>query len=481
MAKKNVFLTGATGTMGWAGLQELLHYPDLYQVTLLARPSAKNKQQLEPLKDKVRVVWGDLTCYEDVLLGVADADYVLHVGGMVSPQADYEPEKTLRVNVLAAQNVVKAILAQPNADSIKAVYIGSVAQYADRNVPLHWGRVGDPVFASEFDYYGISKIAAERIFADSGIKHWVSLRQSGILHPGILKTFDPIMFHVPIRGVLEWTTVEDSGRLLERVCRDTVPEEFWNRFYNISSGPDYRMTNYEFECRLLQAVHCPPPEKIFNTNWFALKNFHGCYYLDADVLEKYLHFRANISPDDYFCNMSRQLPRYFKLAKLAPPSLLKAVLRTLAYKKEYGTQYWIKYHDVSQIRAYYGSLENWQAIPDWHHTELSQPAGRERAVPIDHGYDESKPLSELTVAELQAAAAERGGRLVSDAYSGNPAQLLTWECYDGHRFEASPKLVLEGGHWCPDCLSTHWPYDEIAKHNPFMMQVFGNGKLKTKN
>ena len=135
MAKKNVFLTGATGTMGWAGLQELLRYPDLYQVTLLARPSAKNKQQLEPLKDKVRVVWGDLTCYDDVLQGVTDADYVLHVGGMVSPQADYEPDKTLKVNVLAAQNVVKAILAQPNADSIKAVYIGSVAQYADRNVP----------------------------------------------------------------------------------------------------------------------------------------------------------------------------------------------------------------------------------------------------------------------------------------------------------------------------------------------------------
>ena len=34
------------------------------------------------------------------------------------------------------------------------------------------------------------------------------------------------MFHVPIRGVLEWATIEDSGRLLLNVCKDDVPE-FW--------------------------------------------------------------------------------------------------------------------------------------------------------------------------------------------------------------------------------------------------------------
>jgi nucleoside-diphosphate-sugar epimerase len=213
-------------------------------VTVLARKSPKNEKKLAPYADKIRIVWGDLMRYEDVLAGVTGADVVLHVGGMVSPQADYYPEKTLKVNVTAAEHVVKAILAQPNAADIKAVYIGSVAQTSDRPVPIHWGRTGDPICPSEFDFYGVSKIVSERVFADSGLKHWVSLRQSGILYPGILKNFDPIMFHVPIKGVLEWATVEDSGRLLERICRDDVPDAFWNRFYNISSGPDYRMTKY---------------------------------------------------------------------------------------------------------------------------------------------------------------------------------------------------------------------------------------------
>jgi len=469
--KKTVFLTGATGTMGWAGLQELLARPEQYAVTILARKSPKNEKKLAPYADKIRIVWGDLMRYEDVLAGVAGADVVLHLGGMVSPQADYYPEKTLKVNVTAAEHVVKAILAQPNSADIKAVYIGSVAQTSDRQAPLHWGRTGDPICASEYDCYGVSKIIAERVFADSGLKHWVSLRQSGILYPGILKNFDPIMFHVPVKGVLEWATLEDSGRLLERICRDDVPEEFWNRFYNISSGPDYRMTNYDFECRLLKATYCPPPQKIFNTNWFVLKNFHGQYYLDADVLEDYLHFRANVPVDDYFRQLRAGLPWFFKLAKIVPPFVIKMALRTLANKKTYGTQYWIEHHDERRIRAYYGSMEKYCAIPDWNEWDLSDLPGRDQAVHIDHGYDENVPLEKLSLSDLQRAAEFRGGQLLSEVYGGDPAEKLTWRCHDGHTFEASPKLILEGGHWCPECLPPEWRYAEQAAHSPFLAQV----------
>ena len=470
--RKRVFLTGATGTMGWAGLQELLKYPDQYDVTILVRPSAANKKKLKALEGKVRIVWGDLCKYDDVLQGVSGADYVLHVGGLVSPKADYYPEKTLYVNVISAENVVKAVLAQPNADHIKTVYIGSVAETSNRNEPIHWGRIGDPVFPGELDHYGLSKIKAECIFADSGLKHWVSLRQSGILYPSILKNFDPIMFHVPIRGMLEWTTIEDSGRLLERVCRDSVPNDFWNNFYNISSGPQYRMTNYEFECRVLKAIHGPRPEQIFEANWFVLKNFHGHYYLDANLLEDYLHFRANVPLDDYFQQLSDRMPKIFKATKFVPPFVLKMVLRSLAYKKTYGTQYWIKHHDEKQIRAFYGSIEQWKAIPDWPEWNLSAPAGQEHAIHIDHGYDESKPLAELSLQDLKQAAEFRGGRLLSETYGGDPSQLLSWKCHAGHRFEASPKLILEGGHWCPDCLSPNGNYQDLAAHSPFFAQVY---------
>ena len=126
--------------MGWAGFQELYKRKDRFNIRLLARDSKKNRRKLEKYMSDpaVTVIWGDLVRYEDVLEGVTGSDYVLHVGGMVSPAADYYPEKTLKVNVAAAEHVVKAVQAQPNKDDIKVVYIGSVAQYGDRNPPCHW-------------------------------------------------------------------------------------------------------------------------------------------------------------------------------------------------------------------------------------------------------------------------------------------------------------------------------------------------------
>ena len=37
--KTTVFLTGATGTMGYAGMQEIIRYPENYHLRILARPS----------------------------------------------------------------------------------------------------------------------------------------------------------------------------------------------------------------------------------------------------------------------------------------------------------------------------------------------------------------------------------------------------------------------------------------------------------
>lgn len=363
--KKTVFLTGATGNMGWAGFQEL-YKKGKFNIRLLARDSRKNHKMLDRYASdpSVTVIWGDLTRYEDVLEGVKGSDYVLHVGGMVSPAADYYPEKTLKVNVTAAENVVKAVLAQPDKDDMRVVYIGSVAQYGDRNFPRHWGDVNAPQTPAKYDMYALSKIRAEEVFAKAGFKRWVSLRQSGILYPGILKVVNPTAFHVPVAGVLEWATIEDSGRLLAQVCEDWVPEEFWNRCYNISSGEQYRMTNYEFETRLLDGLGLPGPEKVFEPQWFALQNFHGMWYTDADDLENYLHFRANTPIDEYFATMKSKLPWFYSLAFLAPAWAVKMFMKPYAFEKGMGTQWWVE-HDQEKFLAYYGSREAYEAIKSW--------------------------------------------------------------------------------------------------------------------
>lgn len=477
--KKTVFLTGATGNMGWAGFQELLKKKDRFDIRILARPGKVNRRKLQPYMNdpSVAIIWGDLMCYEDVLTGVTGADYVLHVGGMVSPAADYFPEKTLKVNVSSAKHIAKAVLTQDNPDDIKVVYVGSVAQCGDRLFPVHWGRAGDPVYASRYDKYSVSKCEAERAIVDSGIKKWVSVRQSGILYPGILKVVNPTAFHVPVRGMLEWATIEDSGRVLANIVEDWVPEEFWNRFYNISSGEQYRMTNYEFECRMLHALGLPGPEKVFEPQWFATQNFHGMWYTDADVLENYLHFRANVPVEDYFKGMMRRLPWFYNLAFLAPPFAMKKFMKRYAFEKDLGTQWWAE-NDRDRLVAFYGSEENYRAITSWdkvcpphYEKNLDKAAAAGEVRVLDHGYDETKSIYDLTIEEVEAAAAFRGGRFIGPAEKlGVKGTVFEWECENGHRFPASLEFVLLGGGWCTIC-----PLDEVFENstekNRFISQV----------
>ena len=147
--KRRIFLTGATGVMGGAAMREIMAAAPAqgYSLTVLARPSKCNHAKLAPYERRgLKVIWGDLLNADYISRGVEGADIVLHVGGMVSPAADLQPAKTLRVNVAAMDNVIAAALKeQQRGHMVEVVYIGSVAQMGWRGEPFHWGRVGDPV------------------------------------------------------------------------------------------------------------------------------------------------------------------------------------------------------------------------------------------------------------------------------------------------------------------------------------------------
>lgn len=473
--KKTVMITGATGAMGSETVSEFMKHLDSFNLRLLVRPSKKNKRKMKRFSgiSSVEIIWGDLTKIDDVARAMGDSDYVLHIGGMVSPLADHYPQKTLKVNTEAAQNIATAAINLQKQKEVKVVYIGSVAETSCRPEPHHWGRTGDPVLCSPFDYYGLSKILAERIIAESGLKYWVSIRQSGILHKGLVnKGSDPITFHVPLRGVLEWSTVEDSARAMVNICKETIPESFWRGFYNLGSGEEFRLSNYKFEVLLMKTLKCPAPEKIFEPGWFATRNFHGTWYEDSDYLDEILHFRQQMGVEDYFNHLARKMPWWVRLSPLAPAWLIKSGMKKVAKIKGLGTLDWLNRTDCEdKIKAFFGSREEQKKIGGWAEQDLSEPS--KEPLRLYHGYDETKPDSSLKLNDMQQAAEFRGGKCLSNYMEpGDFDTPLEWECCFGHKFSASPRLILKGGHWCPDCLPAPWRYDAEAKKNKFLAQVW---------
>ena len=146
-------------------------------------------------------------------------------------------------------------------------------------------------------------------------------------------------------------------------------------------------------------------------------------------------------------------------------------MKYIANMDVWGTQNWIKNNNKNRINAYYGSMEAYNNIKPWKEADLSRPS--DNAIILNHGYDESKPREVWTIEDMRMAAEFRGGKCISETMvKGDWRTPLEWECQFGHRFKASPVLVLLGGHWCPECLPSPWNYDEIAKGNPFFAQVW---------
>lgn len=469
MNKKTILLTGPTGNMGLEGLRHLYKARDEYNIVLFVRQNSNDEKILGPYKNKkgISIVWGDLTKYEDVKKAVKNVDIVLHVGALVSPLADHHPRLAWETNFGGTKNIVDAILARTDSETVKLVYIGTVAQIGNRVPPYHWGRIGDPLTPSVFDYYALSKIAAERYVIESGLKNWVSLRQTGILHRRLLSMNDGIAYHQPLNNHLEWVTVGDSGRLLRNICAINLPQSFWNNTYNIGGGDGCRFTSYQFYQKIyhMMGVNIQDLEQ---PNHFALRNFHGHYFYDSDKLNNYLDFRTE-SVDDVLAQLKKKLPFALRILKYLPKKVVRKIMTRKAVKGDTPLN-WIASKNNSKIKAFFGSKELWEKIPDWHSFKVVANPPHKK---LNHGYDESIPDKDIVLEDLKSAAKFRGGVcLASSMIKGDLKTKLRWRCAENHEFIASPYLILKTGHWCSHCLKTPWNFDKLAKTNPFIAQVW---------
>ena len=486
MKRPVIFMTGAGGGMGFESFKAML--PDLgtlYDLRILLRDSEKNRKLFAPFAETkgLSIHWGDLLNREDIQSCVEDADVVLHIAAFVSPQADYYPKKAMQNNYGSTRNLIEAIRDAGREEISKFVYIGTVAETGDRMPPIHWGRVGDPIKPSMFDYYAVSKIAAERYVIESGLKYWVSLRQTGIMGPAMAKIRDAIQFHNCLDNVLEYCSDRDSGRAMRNLCAydadGTLPERFWGHIYNIGGGESCRVDTYTMYKIMYGEIGIKNIDYVIDPKVNATRNFHGQYYLDSDMLETYLHFRSDSMQYFYdaylkalgaarsFGRVICRIPGGQKLMG----RIIKGTFQKLL-NSEHGTKHWIDANMEDHIDAYWGSRRAWEALPE-KTSEMDHFKDWDTVVHIDHGYDESKPESELSFEDMKGAAAFRGGELMSDSMEiGDWKTKLRFRCAFGHEFDASPRLVLEGGHWCPECERRSWNYGMRARVDPFFAQVW---------
>lgn len=341
---KIVALTGATGAMGGEVLLSLMRSDKQISVRCIIYEAEKTipkfvRKIFKKYRERIFAFKGDIARYEDCVKLLDGAEYLINCASIIPPKSDHNPQGTYLSNYIGTKNLVDAVIAGGN--KVAFVHIATVALYGNRSMPHIWGRVGDPIISSDYDSYSLYKLKAERYLLESGLKKFVSLRQTGILHKYMFANNlkDGLMFHTPWNCVLEWVTDVDSGILCKNLIERDLDERldgFWNRVYNIGGMDEYK--------------------KI---------------------------------PSD-----------------------------------------WKKYRLLCESEDY---------------EKLKDKAFLNKETLLNHGYDESKPLEELNIDDLQSAAKFRGGECIAEEYeAGNLHKKIAWRCGDGHEFLSTPLHRFKG-------------------------------------
>ena len=509
MAKEVVVaLTGGSGNMGRESVRQLLELEQVKELRLLFLPEKREKKLKKKGEkqygNRVTIMFGNEKNIEDVRELIKGADYVFGLAAVIPPLSDKNPQLAKEADVDGPIALTNAIQEIPEDKQPKYVHISTVAAYGNRDYKHPWGRVGDPLIPSVFDAYAMYKVIGERYVLESEVKTWAVLRQTGMLHSRMLmdNISDGLMFHTCPNVPIEWSTANDSGRLIKRIVEyDTEGkiDGFWKKMYNIGGLEKQRVTGFDTFNDGFKIIG-GSSEKFMKPHWSATRNFHCMWFYDSRDLDNIFHYVQD-SFSGYWDDILKAHPIY-AAGKIVPPKLLSKIVIQRLLTDHNAPMYWINSGNVPKVQAYFGGMDKAKALPtDWkdyplfcrnqiadqkytYEEYLDESKVKERGMLLSHGYDESKKDEDLDLEDMKQAAKFRGGEVVSKTMEkGDLYTKLEWKCHKGHTFKSSPFTVIKAGHWCPECCEKidTWNFDEVAKHSEFFAQIWYDTHDKDEN
>lgn len=290
--KKNVLLTGASGTIGTEIMKQLAQ-SDNVRLTVFDIKNARTKKLFAPYERAVDIIWGNISNAEDLKNIPQNLDVVIHLAAIIPPLSDEKPELSRKVNITGTQNLIQQLeKTSPNAFLL---YSSSIAVYGD-HVQNPFISVHEPLNAGKDDIYAQSKIECEKLIQRCGLD-WSVFRLTAIMKN---HKISKLMFHMPLSTIMEICTPPDTARAFVQAIGHR--NELTGKIFNLGGGKSCYITYLEFLNRSFQIYGLGKAD--FPEHAFAERNFHCGMYVDGDELENILHFR-NDTIDTYFEDQKR--------------------------------------------------------------------------------------------------------------------------------------------------------------------------------
>lgn len=142
---KNILITGGTGSFGKKFIKILLEKYKPNKVIVYSRDELKQFEMGQVYNDPcMRYFIGDVRDRDRLMLAMKGVDYVVHAAALKQvPAAEYNPMECIKTNIMGAQNVIDACI----ANNVKKV------------IALSTDKAANPI-----NLYGATKLASDKLF-----------------------------------------------------------------------------------------------------------------------------------------------------------------------------------------------------------------------------------------------------------------------------------------------------------------------------
>lgn len=216
---KDILIIGGAGKIGLEILKRLVD--SNYNITVLDLESRVSIKRLASVKDRIRVVYGDVEDSDLVRDLVKRNDIVIHAAGVMPPLAELN-EKIANTNYIGSKIVVDAI--NELNPECKLVYLSFVCIYGTTPRKVRKLNVTTESTYPD-DFYSVSLVKSEG-YIKNNLKDYTILRM-----PIVLTRNNYFLKHIKLDRSVDFITKEDMADIVVRIFKNKKTQ---CKIYNIS-------------------------------------------------------------------------------------------------------------------------------------------------------------------------------------------------------------------------------------------------------
>ncbi|WP_130537802.1 UDP-N-acetylglucosamine 4,6-dehydratase (inverting) [Thiomicrorhabdus indica] len=212
---KSILITGGTGSFGHRYVQTLLERYQPKRIVIYSRDELKQYEMQQKFNSpQMRYFIGDVRDADRLNQAMAGIDFVIHAAALKHvPVAEYNPMECIKTNIMGAENVIQAALANK----------------VEKVIALSTDKAANPV-----NLYGATKLASDKLFvAANNIAGKLPTKFSVVRYGNVVGSRGSV---VPFFQKL----IDEGANRLP--ITDTRMTRFW---ITLQQGVDFVLKNFE--------------------------------------------------------------------------------------------------------------------------------------------------------------------------------------------------------------------------------------------